>query len=90
MADEMMNREVFYLNPSYNHFEGDINQGYVYNKEKEAYIIEQYYKEGDELLKTEQSYDSMIVIYAFKALEGFASEVLNYKIDEDVIFEVNP
>jgi hypothetical protein len=90
MAMELINREILYLNPSYNHFEEDIDRNHVFDEQKGAYIDEEYYQEGEELLISDQSFDSMAIIYAFKAVKNFSTETIKYEIDEGSIFIVNP
>lgn len=83
-----MDREMVYFNPSYNRFGGDINEYHVFNEEKGAYIDEEYYDEGEEDIASEDSYDSMSIIYAFKVLKDRTTEPVEFIIDENPIFQV--
>lgn len=90
------NTDTIYLNPSYNTFGGleseeqqDIHKYHVFNKEKNAFIDEEYYVEGVEYKNTDESYDDMSIIYAYNALKKHSKKSGEYKINEKSLFQVN-
>lgn len=87
LAKQVMNREVIYTNPLYNYFEGDINEFHVFNRQKGAYLDEEYYQEGEEFIESDESYDSMSIIYAFNVLNDFTIKAVKHRIDADSIFK---
>lgn len=97
MIDKVTNRDTIYLNPSYNIFGGpdskeegqDIHEHHIFNKEKNAFIDTKYYVEGEEHIKSDDSFHKMSIIYAYKILKEHTKESTNYKIDEKPIFQVS-
>ncbi|MCF6296277.1 MAG: hypothetical protein L3J25_11400 [Flavobacteriaceae bacterium] len=92
------NKDTFYVNPSYNVFGGiesdeehqDIHESHIFNKEKNAFINAKIYVEGEEFIKTDDSFHNMSIIYAYKVLKEFTQqEPKNYKIEEKSLFQVN-
>ncbi len=90
LMEKDMNREVLYFNPVYNQFTEDINLNHIFNEEKGAYIDEEYYQEGEEIIMDEDSYDNMSFIYAFKALNDNHTEPVQFNVDDKPIFQVDP
>jgi hypothetical protein len=97
MIDKEMDRDTINLNPSYNGFgqpdseeeDQDIHEHHVFNKEKNAFIDKEYYVEGEEHIKADDSFDNMSIIYAYKILKEYIKKSVKYKIDESPIFQVN-
>ena len=89
LIDQEMNRETLYFNRSYNRFEDDIHEYHVFNEQKGAYIDTEYYEDGEEHIKSEESFDSMSIIYAFEALKDYTTGPVKYSIDENAIFQVD-
>lgn len=90
------NRDTIYFNPSYNMFGGlddeenqDIHDHHVFNKQKNAFINTQYYVEGEEYIKSDDSFDNMSIIYAYTILKEYTKEPEKFKINEKPIFQVN-
>ncbi|MCF6308799.1 MAG: hypothetical protein L3J09_12730 [Flavobacteriaceae bacterium] len=92
------NRDPIYLNPSYNVFgevdsdeeHQDIHKHHQFNKEKNAFINTKSYVEGEEHIKTDDSFHNMSLIYAYKILKEFTlQESKDYIIDEKQLFKVN-
>ncbi len=97
MIDKETNRDTIYLNPFYNMFGGpdseeedqDIHEHHVFNEQKNAFIDAEYYVEGEEHIKSDESFHNMSIIYAYKSLKEFSKESIKFKIDENPIFQVN-
>ena len=95
--DKEMNQDTIYLNPSYNMFGApdseeenqDINEHYVFNEQKNAFIDASQYIEGSENIKSDESFDNMSIIYAYKALKKYTKKSVKYKINEKPLFQVN-
>ncbi len=92
-----MDNDTIYLNPFYNMFGGmdseeegqDIHERHVFNKEKNAFIDTEHYVEGEEHIKSDESFHNMSIIYAYKKLTEFASKSVDYKVKEKPLFQVN-
>ena len=97
IIDKEKDNNILYFNPSYNMFGGldseeenqDIREHYIFNKEKNAFIDTEYYVEDEEYIKSEESYDNMSVIYAYKILKEYIKESVKFKINGNPIFQVN-
>ncbi len=96
--DMELNRDTIYLNPSYNVFgqidneDGslqDINEYHVFDEQKNAFIDTEHYVEGEESNLSEDSYDNMSIIYAYKILKEYSNESEKFKIIENPLFQVN-
>ncbi|PKV49134.1 hypothetical protein ATE84_1151 [Aquimarina sp. MAR_2010_214] len=87
IANKNTSEDKIFCNPSYNKFEGNINDSYVFNKEKEAYIHPDYYTEGDEF--KEDTYDNLSIIYEYQACTNDLSKNIDFKIEDKPIFQVN-
>jgi len=94
--DKEMNRETIYLNPSYNMFGGidsedtnqDIHEHHVFNKQKNALIDTKSYVEGDEYIKSDESFHNMSIIYAYKVIKEFSKTSVKFIINDNSIFQV--
>lgn len=88
------NNNTLYFNPWYNMLgepESDIDikemlKYYTYNAEKNALIDTEYYIEGEEFIKSEDSYDRMTIIYSYKILTKHTSETTQYKTEKNSLF----
>ncbi len=97
MIDKKMDNDIIYLNPFYNTFGGpdseeedqDIHKHHIFSKEKNAFIDKEYYVEGEEYIKSDDSFDNMSIIYAYTVLKEYTKESISYKIDEKSIFHVS-
>ena len=97
MIEMVMNRDTIYLNPSYNMFGGldseeeaqDIHEHHVFNEQKNAFVDTEYYIEGEEYMKSDESFDNMSIIYAYKVLKEFSKASVKFEIDENSIFQVS-
>jgi len=95
--DKEMNRETIYLNPFYNMFGGiesedtnqDIHEHHVFNELKNAFIDTKSYVEGNEYIKSDESFHNMSIIYAYKVLKEFSKASVKFKINENSIFQVS-
>ncbi len=92
-----VNKNIFYVNPSYNMFGGvesdeehqDIHKHHQFNTEKNAFINTKNYVEGEEHIKTDDSFHNMSLIYAYRVLKEFTlQESKNYKVNEKSLFKV--
>ncbi|MCF6307736.1 MAG: hypothetical protein L3J09_07255 [Flavobacteriaceae bacterium] len=92
------NKDIFYVNPSYNMFGGiesdkehqDIHKHHQFNTEKNAFINTKSYVEGEEYTNNDNSFHNMSIIYTYKILKDFTlQESKNYKIEEKSLFQVN-
>ncbi len=81
-------KDKVYFNPFYNFFEGDINETYIFNEEKGAFIDTKYYAEGVEYSNPEAEYDNMSIIYSFDKLKDSTIEMVKYQADENSLFYV--
>lgn len=96
IIDTELNQDTLYLNPSYNVFDifdGDkgqklLDNSYVYNEQKNAFIIPKYYVEGSEY-NSEKSFEDMSIIYFYSNLKMHQKNADTYKINEKSLFEVN-
>lgn len=95
--DKEVNKDTtIYLNPSYNTFgqldseeeDQDIHEHHVFNKQKNAFINTEYYIEGEEFIKTDNSFENMSIIYAYKILKEHTKEVEKYKLNKNSLFIV--
>jgi len=96
MIDIEMNRDTIYLNPSYNMFGGldseeepqDIHEHHIFNEQKNAFINTKTYIEGNEYIKSDESFHDMSIIYAYIVLKEFSKTSDKFEIDENSIFQV--
>lgn len=77
-----------YFNPSYNMFEGDINESHVFNEQKGAFIDTLFYAEGAENVQSDEAFDNMSFIYSFERLKESTSKTVKIEIDENPLFWV--
>jgi len=97
IIDKEKDNDILYLNPSYNIFGGldseeenqDIHEHHTFNEQKNAFIDTEYYVEGEENIKSDDSFHNMSIIYAYNILKEFSKESVRFKIDEKPIFQVN-
>ncbi len=97
MIEMEANRDTIYFNPSYNTFgqldgdkgQQDVHEHHVFNEQKNAFIDTQYYVEGQENIKSDDSFENMAIIYAYKVLKDYTKESVKYKINEKSLFQVN-
>lgn len=94
--DSESKRDTIYLNPSYQKFgqldaEGplDIHEHHVFDQQKNAFVDTEYYIEGSEYIKSEESYEDMSIIYSYSALKKYSKKSVKYKINEESLFQVN-
>jgi len=95
--DKEMIRDTIYLNPSYNVFGGldseeeprDIHERHIFSEQKNAFINTKSYVEGNEYIKSDESFDNMSIIYAYRVLKEFSKASVKFKIDENSIFQVS-
>ncbi|MEE9363814.1 MAG: hypothetical protein V3U92_14530 [Cellulophaga sp.] len=91
------NRDTIYFNPSYNMFgqfvgnkgRQNIHEHHVFNEQKDAFIDTKYYVEGQENIKSDDSFENMAIIYAYKVLKNYTKESVKYKINKKALFHVN-
>ena len=67
----------------------DIHENHVFNEQKNAFIDTKFYVEGEEHIKSDESFHNMSIIYAYKILKEISKESIKFKIDEKPIFQVN-
>ncbi len=97
IIDKEKDNDILYLNPSYNMFGGpdseeenqEIHEHHTFNKQKNAFIDTKYYIEGEENIKSNDSFHNMSIIYAYNILKEFSKESVRFKIDKKPIFQVN-
>lgn len=87
IANKNDSEDKIFCNPSYNRLEGDIDDSYIFNKEKGAYIHPKYYVEGDEY--KEDAYDNLSIIYKYEACISNLSKHVEFKIEDKPVFQVN-
>jgi len=96
MINKETNRDIIYINPSYNIFGGldseeetlDIHEKHVFNEQKNAFISKSYV-EGNEYIRSDESFHNMSIIYAYKVLKEFSKTSAKFNIDENSIFQVS-
>ncbi|AUP77556.1 hypothetical protein [Flavivirga eckloniae] len=93
--DMKSNKDTIYINPAYNFFgdldfeeQQDIHEHHVFNEQKNAFIDEEYYVEGSEYTKSDESFHDMSIIYAYSALKIHNKKNVSYKINEKPLFQV--
>ncbi|WP_340199622.1 hypothetical protein [Ascidiimonas sp. W6] len=89
IMDKELHKNTIYLNPFYNTFKEDIHEYHIFNEQKNAFIDKEYYVEDEEYSNTDDSFESMSIIYAYKLLKEFTKEPVEYKINKSSLFQAN-
>ncbi|WP_131248875.1 hypothetical protein [Aquimarina atlantica] len=89
IANKNTSENMLFYNPSYNPFKEDINASHVFDKEKQAYIIPGFYKEGNEDRTDDEAFFDISIIYKYELCTATFAKSVNYKIEDKPVFQVN-